>query len=63
LGLQGFQFIIYLDVGSHEKGFCVKIVEGVLTILPHGTPSFFTSRGSRLSSTRRDKIKEGSLKP
>ncbi|RTI23174.1 hypothetical protein CSW20_07850 [Thermus scotoductus] len=26
LGLQGLQFVIYPDVGSHQKGFCVKIV-------------------------------------
>ncbi|BAW01737.1 hypothetical protein TTMY_1347 [Thermus thermophilus] len=54
MGLQGFQFVIYPDVDSHEKGLCVKMVKGVLTILPHGTPSFFTPRGSRSSSTRRN---------
>jgi hypothetical protein len=53
LGLKGFQFIIYPDVGSHQKGFRVKMVKGVLTILPHGTPSFFTPQGLGSSSTRR----------
>jgi hypothetical protein len=53
LGLKGLELVIHPDVDGHEEGFCVKIVEGVLTILPHGTPSFFTSRGSRSSSTRR----------
>ncbi len=67
LGLQGLELVSKLratpvthpDVGSHQKGLCVKIVEGVLTILPHGTPSFFTSRGSRSSSTRRHIIAGG----
>jgi hypothetical protein len=51
LGLKGLELVSKLratpvthpDVDGHEEGFCVKIVEGVLTILPHGTPSFFTS--------------------
>jgi hypothetical protein len=43
LGLQGLELVIHPDVDGHEEGFCVKIVEGVLTILPHSTPSFFTS--------------------
>jgi hypothetical protein len=50
LGLKGLELVSKLratpvthpDVDGHEKGFCTKIVEGVLTILPHGTPSFFT---------------------
>jgi hypothetical protein len=37
--------VTHPDVDGHEEGFCVKIVEGVLTILPHGTPSFFTPQG------------------
>jgi hypothetical protein len=53
LSLKGLELVIHPDVDGHEKGFCVKIVEGVLTILPHGTPSFFTSRGSKSSSTGR----------
>jgi hypothetical protein len=53
LGLEGFEFIVYPDVGSHEKGFRVKMVKGVLTVLLHGTPSFFTPQGSGSSSTRR----------
>jgi hypothetical protein len=50
---KGLELVIHPDVGSHQKGFRVKMVKGVLMILPHGTPSFFTSRGSRSSSTRR----------
>ncbi|RTI05377.1 hypothetical protein CSW30_11560, partial [Thermus scotoductus] len=42
------------NVGSHQKGFRVKIVKGVLTILLHGTPSFFTPQGLGSSSTRRN---------
>ena len=50
LGLKGLELVSKLratpvthpDVDGHEEGFCVKIVEGVLTILPHSTPSFFT---------------------
>jgi hypothetical protein len=53
LGLKGLELVIHPDVDGHEEGFCVKIVEGVLTILPHGTPSFFTSQGLGSSSTRR----------
>jgi hypothetical protein len=41
LSLQGLELVVHPDVDGHEEGFCVKIVEGVLTILPHGTPSFF----------------------
>ena len=54
LGLKGLELVSKLrvtpvthpDVDRHEKGFCVKIVEGVLTILPHGTPSFSHPEGS-----------------
>ncbi|RTG96389.1 hypothetical protein CSW21_05075, partial [Thermus scotoductus] len=42
------------DVDGHEEGFCVKIVEGVLSVWKHSTPSFFTSQGLGSSSTRRD---------
>jgi hypothetical protein len=42
LGLQGLQSIVYPDVGSHQKGFRVKIVKELLSVLVHGTPSFFT---------------------
>ncbi|RTI06008.1 hypothetical protein CSW30_10725, partial [Thermus scotoductus] len=41
------------DVDGHEEGFCVKIVEGVLSVWKHSTPSFFTSQGLGSSSTRR----------
>jgi hypothetical protein len=37
--------VTHPDVDGQEEGFCVKMVEGVLTILPHGTPSFFTPQG------------------
>jgi len=50
---KGLELVIHPDVGSHQKGFGVKMAKGVLMILPHGTPSFFTSRGSRSSTTRR----------
>jgi hypothetical protein len=53
LGLQDFELVIYPDIGSDQEGFCLKIVEGVLAVWMHSTPSFFTSRGSRSSSTRR----------
>ncbi|RTI39200.1 hypothetical protein CSW18_07180, partial [Thermus scotoductus] len=42
------------DVDGHEEGFCVKIVEGVLSVWKHSTPSFFTSQGLGSSSTRRN---------
>jgi hypothetical protein len=42
LGLQGLELVIYPDVDGHEEGFCVKIVEGVLPVWKHSTPSFFT---------------------
>ncbi len=35
------------------------MVKGVLTILPHGTPSFFTPQGLGSSSTRRDESLTG----
>jgi hypothetical protein len=54
LGLKGLELVIHPDVDGHEEGFCVKIVEGVLTILPHSTPSFFTPQGLGSSSTRRN---------
>ncbi|RTH19002.1 hypothetical protein CSW21_11740, partial [Thermus scotoductus] len=44
------------DVDGHEEGFCVKIVEGVLSVWKHSTPSFFTSQGLGSSSTRRHKV-------
>jgi hypothetical protein len=34
--LEALKLVIHPDVDGHEEGFCVKIVEGVLTILPHG---------------------------
>jgi hypothetical protein len=37
--------VTYPDVDGHEKGFCVKIVEGVLPVGVHSTPSFFTPQG------------------
>jgi hypothetical protein len=37
--------VTYPDVDGHEEGFCVKIVEGVLPVGVHSTPSFFTSQG------------------
>ncbi|RTG99323.1 hypothetical protein CSW47_15990, partial [Thermus scotoductus] len=43
------------DVDGHEEGFCVKIVEGVLSVWKHSTPSFFTSQGLGSSSTRRNR--------
>jgi hypothetical protein len=52
LGLQSLALVIYPDVGSHQKGFCVKIVKGVLSVAMHSTPSFFTSLGARSSSIR-----------
>nr|WP_172962488.1 hypothetical protein [Thermus scotoductus] len=42
LGDEGLEFVIYPDVGGYEKGFCVKIVEGVLTVWMHSTPFSFT---------------------
>jgi len=47
LSLEGLEFVSKLratpvthpDVDGHEEGFCVKIVEGALTNLPHA-PSF-----------------------
>ena len=50
LGLKGLELVSKLrvtpvthpDVDRHEKGFCVKIVEGVLPVGVHGTPSFLT---------------------
>ena len=61
MGLQGFELVsklrakpvTYPDVDSHEKGLCVKIVEGVLSVWKHSTPSFFTPQGLGSSSTRR----------
>jgi hypothetical protein len=34
--------VTHPDVDSHEKGLCVKRVEGVLPVWKHSTPSFFT---------------------
>jgi len=50
LGLKGLELVSKLratpvthpDVDGHEEGFCVKIVEGVLPVGVHGTPSFLT---------------------
>ena len=61
LGLKGLELVsklratpvTYPDVDGHEEGFCVKIVEGVLSVWKHSTPSFFTSQGLGSSSTRR----------
>jgi hypothetical protein len=62
LGLQGLELVSKLratpvthpDVDGHEEGFCVKIVEGVLSVWKHSTPSFFTPQGLGSSSTRRN---------
>jgi hypothetical protein len=67
LGLKGLELVSKLratpvthpDVDSHEKGLCVKIVEGcsrLESIGVHSTPSFFsffTPQGLRSSSTGR----------
>ena len=37
--------VTYPDVDGHQEGFCVKIVEGVLSVWKHSTPSFFTPQG------------------
>ncbi len=60
---KGLELVIHPDVGSYQKGFRVKMVKGMLMILPrcswmlmilpHGISSFFTSRGSRSNGTRR----------
>jgi hypothetical protein len=34
--------VTHPDVDGHQKGFRVKIVEGVLPVGIHSTPSFFT---------------------
>ncbi|RTH01933.1 hypothetical protein CSW47_11670, partial [Thermus scotoductus] len=49
------------DVDGHEEGFCVKIVEGVLSVWKHSTPSFFTSQGLGSSSTRRNFLAAGGV--
>jgi hypothetical protein len=40
LGLQGLELVIHPDVDSYQKGFCVKIVEGVLPVGVHSTSLF-----------------------
>lgn len=54
MSLKGLELVVHPDVDGHEEGFCVKIVEGVLSVWKHSTPSFFTSQGLGSSSTRRD---------
>jgi len=51
LGLQGLELVSKLRTHARdlprrsEKGFCLKIVEGVLSVGDHSTPSFFTPQG------------------
>jgi hypothetical protein len=45
--------VTHPDVDGHEEGFCVKMVEGVLSVWKHSTPSFLTPQGLGSSSTRR----------
>jgi hypothetical protein len=62
LGLKGLELVSKLratpvthpDVDSHEEGFCLKIVEEILSVGVHSTPSFFHTLGLGSSSTRRD---------
>jgi len=37
LGFQSLQFVVDPDVGSHQEGLCVKIVKGVLSVVPKYT--------------------------
>jgi len=45
--------VTHPDVDGHEEVFCVKMVEGVLPVGVHSTPSFLTPQGLGSSSTRR----------
>jgi hypothetical protein len=45
LSLKSFEFVIHPDVGSHQESFCVKIVQGVLSMGFHSTPSFLHPLG------------------
>jgi hypothetical protein len=53
LGLKGLELVSKLwatpvthpDVDSHEEGFCVKRVEGVLPVWKRSTPLFSQPRG------------------
>jgi hypothetical protein len=56
LSLKGLELVVHPDVDGHEKGFCAKIVEGVLPVGVHSTPSLLTSQGLGSSSTRRSGI-------
>jgi hypothetical protein len=52
LGLKGLELVsklratpvTYPDVDGHEEGFCVKMVEGVLSVGVHSTPLFHILR-------------------
>ena len=53
MGLKGLELVsklratpvTYPDVDGHEEGFCVKMVEGVLSVWKHSTPLFSHPRG------------------